>query len=46
MNNIEDLTVVIVTFKTNKEILYNCINSIDPNVKVLLVENSDNLNFK
>tara|TARA_B100000902_G_scaffold393698_1_gene448457 strand:+ start:1162 stop:2070 length:909 start_codon:yes stop_codon:yes gene_type:complete len=46
MNNIEDLTVVIVTFKTNKEILYNCINSIDPNVKILLVENSDNLDFK
>ena len=44
MNNFEDLTVVIVTFKTNKKILSNCLESINKDVKVILVENNnDNL---
>ena len=44
MNNFEDLTVVIVTFKTNKKILSDCLESINKDIKVILVENNnDNL---
>ena len=46
MNNLENLTVIIVTFKTNEEILFNCIDSIKKEVKILLVENSNNQKFK
>ena len=42
MNNnfLDDLTVVILTYKTNEEILSNCLNSIDKRVKVKIIENS------
>ena len=41
MNNyLSELTIVIVTYKTNFEILNNCLQSIDPKVKILIVENS------
>ena len=40
MNSLSDLTVIIVTYKTNYEILKNCISSIDKNVKIKIVENS------
>ena len=46
MNNLKDLTVIVVTFKTNEEILFNCLNSIKKEVKIILVENSSNQNFK
>ena len=46
MNNLKDLTVIIVTFKTNEEILFNCLDSIKKEVKILLVENSTNQEFK
>ena len=46
MSNLQNLTVIIVTYRTNNEILDNCINSIDPQVKILIVENSEDLNFK
>ena len=39
-NNLSDLTVVIVTFKTDRTILKNCLSSINNNVKILIVENS------
>jgi len=42
MKNLKDLTVLIVTYKTDKRVLLNCINSIDKNVKILIVENSKN----
>jgi N-acetylglucosaminyl-diphospho-decaprenol L-rhamnosyltransferase len=35
-----NLTIVIVTYLTNKDILLNCLESIDKNFKVLIVENS------
>jgi len=44
MNPLSDLTVIIVTYRTNYEILKNCISSIDKNVKIKIVENS--LDFK
>ena len=46
MSNLTDLTVIIVTYKTNYQILYNCINSIHKDIKIINVENSDNVNHK
>jgi len=43
--SIKDITVVITTFKSDKKIK-NCLNSIDKQCKILLVENSANLEFK
>ena len=40
-NKLSDLTIIIVTFRTNISILKNCLSSIDPSVKVLIVENSE-----
>jgi len=46
MNNIHNLTVVILTYKTNEKILTNCLNLIDSKAKILIVENSKNNLFK
>ena len=43
---IDNLTVVIVTYKTNDQILEECIKSILGKAKILIVENSDNKDFK
>ena len=43
--SIQDITIVIASFKSEKKIK-NCINSIDKQAKVLVIENSSNLNFK
>jgi N-acetylglucosaminyl-diphospho-decaprenol L-rhamnosyltransferase len=40
MYNLNNLTIVIVTFLTNKKTLLNCLNSINKKVKVIVVENS------
>ena len=42
MNNLKNLTIVIVTYLTNKKTLLNCLNSIDKRVKIIIVENSKN----
>ncbi len=41
MKNLSDLTVIILTYNTSEKILLNCLETIDKNVKVLIVENSD-----
>ena len=41
MNNLSELTIVIVTYKTNLDILENCLSSINKNIKILIIENSD-----
>ena len=41
----KELTVVIVTFKSDEKII-NCLKSISYNIPVVVVENSDNKNFK
>ena len=46
MSNLENLTVIIVTYRTNHDILDDCINSIDKNVKILIVDNSSDNFFK
>ena len=40
MNNLAKLTVVIVTYKTDSTILKNCLDSIDKNVQIKIIENS------
>ena len=39
-NNFSDLSVVIVTYKTSLNILEKCLSSIDPSVKIIIIENS------
>ncbi len=39
-NFLDELTVVILTYKTNEEILNNCLNSIDKRIKIKIIENS------
>ena len=46
MNNIHNLTIVVVTYKTDENILMECLNSIDSEVNILVVENSKNNVFK
>ena len=40
MKNLDDLTVVIVTFQTPEKIILDCLNSINKSVNVIIVENS------
>jgi len=46
MSNLQNLTVIIVTYRTNHDILDDCIKSIDQNVKILIIENSEDIKFK
>ena len=39
-NNFSNLSVVIVTYKTELSILEKCLSSIDPSIKIIIVENS------
>ena len=42
---LSDITAVIVTFKSEHKI-FSCLDSIPNNLKVIIVENSNNINFK
>ncbi len=44
MNN-KDLTIVITTYRSEKKI-FSCLNSIDKQIKIIVVENSNNSSFK
>ena len=46
MNSLNNLTVVIVTYLTQKKILLECLNSINTEVKIKIIENSENFEFK
>ncbi len=41
----KELTVIITTFRSEDKI-ESCLNSIDPNIKVFVIENSNNKKFK
>lgn len=41
----KNITFVIVSFKSN-HVIEKCIKSIDPNIKIIIVENSNNINAK
>ena len=43
--SIKDITIVIASFRSEKKIK-NCLNSIDKQAMVLVIENSNNLRFK
>ena len=43
--SIKDITIVITSFKSD-EIIRNCLNSINRQCQVILIENSNNLDFK
>ena len=45
MKNLKELTVLIVTYNTSKNILVNCLKSIDRRVKILIIENSNNFKY-
>jgi N-acetylglucosaminyl-diphospho-decaprenol L-rhamnosyltransferase len=40
MINLKNLTVIIVTYRTTKKIIEDCIKSVDKRVKILIIENS------
>ena len=40
MKNLEELTVIILTHNTPEKVLFDCLKTIDKNVKILIVENS------
>jgi GT2 family glycosyltransferase len=46
MINTNNITVIIVTYLTKKNILLNCLNSIDNKIKVIIVENSNRFKYK
>ena len=46
MKKKSNLTIVIVTYLTNKKILFNCLKSIDKKFKVIIVENSNKFRDK
>jgi len=46
MKNLNDITVVIVTYKTIEKIIFDCLKSINPQVKILIIENSENFIHK
>ena len=41
----KELSIVIVTFKSEEKI-FDCLDSIPSNIKVNIIENSNNSNFK
>ncbi len=42
MYYLDNITVIIVTYLTQKQLLINCLNSIDKKVKIKIIENSQN----
>ncbi len=46
MKNLSDLTVIIVTFNTPKKIIFDCLNSINKDVSILIVENSNSFIYE
>ena len=42
----KNLTVVIVTYKTPEKIILDCLRSVNSEVKVVIIENSENFNHK
>ena len=42
---VDNITIVIVTFKSEK-IIEQCLNSIDSQYSIIVVENSTNVSFK
>jgi len=43
--SIKDITVIVATFESDKKII-NCLNSINKECKIIIVENSNDIHFK
>ena len=46
MKNLKKVTVVILTYKTPKKIIYNCVKSLDKKINILIIENSREFEHK
>ena len=46
LNELKNLTVLILTYQTKKEIIFNCLKSINNKVKIVIVENSKKFLFE
>ena len=46
MQNLDDLTVLILTYRTPEKIILDCLKSLDKNIKILIVENSNDFTHK
>ena len=46
MPNLKNLTVIVVTYLTQKKILIDCLKSISDDVKIKIIENSPHFEFK
>ena len=46
MQNLNDLTVLILTYRTPEKIILDCLKSLDKNIKILIVENSNDFTHK
>ena len=42
----DSLTIVIVTYNPNYNVLNECLNSIDNNFKIIIIDNSNNFDHK
>jgi hypothetical protein len=42
----QNLTILIVTFSTEKKLLINCLNSIHKKFRVIIIENSKKFKYK
>ena len=40
----KNITVIIVTYNTPKNIILDCLKSVNKNIKILIVENSESFN--
>ena len=41
----QNLSIVIVTYKS-EAVIYDCINSIGEDIEIIVIENSNNIQFK
>ena len=41
----QNLSIVIVTFKSN-DVIHDCIKSIDEEIQIIIVDNSNDIDFK
>ena len=46
MKNLKKVTAVILTYKTPKKIIHDCLRSIDKKINILIVENSKKFEHK
>ncbi len=46
MHSLDNITVIIVTYLTQKQLLINCLKSIDNRVKIKIIENSHNFEYR